>query len=347
MDKMRILFNLAGGPLKASSRVRGYWIAEALEKRGHKVTCMQVTGKTGYLSVAAKIARHDVVVFQKAYSRYDPFLVYWARMLGKRVLFDIDDAPSRISAPQVEHTARRMMRLSDGVFAGCTALVEMAKSVQPSTYLIPSGIRLDTYRPTARREDGGPVRLGWIGNGAHYAEDVVAVLAPVLRRIAADTPIRFRIVGACNDTRLYNAFGHVEGLETEFVDAIDWADPEAVNAEVSLFDIGLYPLNSGPFNDYKCGFKALEYMAMGLPVLASDAANHSEILIEGETGLLMRSEEDWCAALTRLISDPGLRARMGKAGLERVESQFSTDRIAEDIESYIINIGRGHHEVGH
>lgn len=335
METMRILLNLAGGPLKASSRVRGYWIAEALEKRGHTVTCTQVTGKLDYLKLAARIVANDVVVFQKAYSRYDPILVRWAHLLRKRVFFDIDDAPSRVSNPRVERAAQRMMRLSDGVFAGCSALVDLARPTQPNTHLVPSGIRLDTYRPVPREANDGPLCLGWIGNGAHYAEDLVVVLAPVLRRIAAQTPLRLRIVGACEDPRLYDTFGNVPGLQSEFVDAIDWSDPDAISAEIAQFDIGLYPLKPGPFNDFKCGFKALEYMAMGLPVLASNAANHSEIVAEGKSGYLLRSENEWVAALLQMINRPDLVQKFGKAGRKIVETRFSTTLIADSVECFL------------
>lgn len=333
---LRILFYLAGDQNKASSRVRGYWVAEELEARGHEVAFHHVKSKAGYFRLAARLWHFDVLVIQKAYGRYDPWIMRLAKALGLAVFFDIDDAPSRVSSSRVERAARTMMQGSHGVFAGCSALVELSEKVQPETHLVPSAIRLATYAPLTKHDTEEPVTLGWIGNGAHYTDDLISVLAPALRTVAAQTPLRFRIVGACAEPRLYETFTAIPGLDADLVDGIEWSDAKAVNAEIAQFDVGLYPLARGAFNDFKCGFKALEYMAMGLPVLASDAANHSEIVVEGETGYLLRSEEEWTRALTRLIQDSELRSRMGQAGRARVMSSFTTALIARDLEEYFL-----------
>lgn len=336
MPQLRVLFSLAGGPLKASSRVRGYWIAEALEKRGHEVTLTHVTNKLGYLALAKQILKNDVVVFQKAYSRYDPVLVKWARLCGKKTFFDIDDAPSRTSSPRVLRAAQKMMTTCHGVFAGSTALFDLASPYQPNVHLVASGIRLASYSPQSRAEKPQKPCLGWIGNGAHYSQDLVSILAPVLEKIAAEKELRFRLVGACEDKNLHDVFSNIPGLEAELIDTIDWADPEAVNHQISQFDIGLYPLQPGPFNDFKCGFKALEYMAMRLPVVASDAANHSEIVQDGQTGFIAQSETDWGGSLRALINDAELRVRMGSAGRNLVEQEFDTNTLARNIEECML-----------
>lgn len=334
---MRILFILSGSPQKASSRVRGYWIAEALEQNGHEVTCIHVTHRNENFRVARLILQHDVIVFQKVYGRYEPLLLRWAKILGKKVFFDIDDAPSRTLNSRVERVAKTMMRLSDGVLAGSTSLMRLSQEFQSNVHLIPSGIRLASYTKRMVRSEDQPLCLGWIGNGAHYADDLKEILLPALEELAQSHCFRLRIVGACGDPRIHDTFSTIEKFQTELIDTIDWANPDAVSAEISQFDIGLYPLNPGPFNDFKCGFKALEYMTMCIPVLASNAANHSEIIAHDKSGLILEDLADWKNGLKRLASDRDLRRDMGVAGRRIVEERFSTKRIALQLEEVFLS----------
>ncbi|MEO1292784.1 MAG: hypothetical protein AAFV62_08145, partial [Pseudomonadota bacterium] len=178
MAAEKLLMILAGDAMKASARVRGYWIAEQLERQGHAVTIRVPEGRQDYIALAREAARHDAVFLQKRYGRYDIMLARWCRMAGTPLFFDIDDAPSRALDSAVMARAARMMRLSRGVLAGSRALVDLAVPQQPATYLLPSGVRLGNY--SLKDWNGGtdgPICLGWIGNGAHYADDLIEILA--------------------------------------------------------------------------------------------------------------------------------------------------------------------------
>jgi glycosyltransferase involved in cell wall biosynthesis len=338
----RILFHLNGDRTKASSRVRGWWVGEELERRGYRVVYFVSRSRYHYLGLAWKILGADVVIFQKRYSRFDILLVRLARLLGKKTYFDLDDAPSRVGRAVSQRNARRMMALCDGVLAGSEELVRMALKEQAGQVtLIPSSVRLANYtpRPGGRRD---PVPcLGWIGTGSHYADDLLAVLAPPLSALAQRRPLRLRIVGGMGEQRLHDAFGAIEGLDCEIVDQIDWASADAVAEAIAPFDIGLYPLLPGPFNDYKCGFKALEYMALGLPVIASGVAANGEIVRAGETGFVVADAQGWQTALEALIDDPALAARMGREGRARVEEHYSIERACDRIEAAIARTQAG------
>jgi glycosyltransferase involved in cell wall biosynthesis len=331
---MRILFNVIGDRTKASARVRGYWIGEELEARGHEVAYHQIHGTADVLRLAARIPAFDVIVFQKSYSRYHPGLGLWARKLGKRVFFDIDDAPSRENRSASQRNARRTMQAADVVLAGSSALVGLAREAGARrVHLVPSGIRLANYAVKSDVAGRRPVCVGWIGNGAHYAEDLLALLPGPLTEVAREVPLRLRIVGSVGERRLHEVLGALPGVDTDLIDTIDWASPEAVADAVAPFDVGLYPLRAGPFNDFKCGFKALEYMALGIPVVASDVANHAELIDQNVSGFLVHDAGEWSDALRRLVCDPALRREMGRAGRRIVEERFDTKRIAAQIES--------------
>ena len=83
------------------------------------------------------------------------------------------------------------------------------------------------------------------------------------------------------------------------------------------------PLPDNPWERGKCGFKLIQYMACGLPVIASPVGVNSEIVEHGVNGFLAETQEEWEAALSTLIADSDLRQQMGKAGREKVEREYS------------------------
>lgn len=331
---MRILMNLMGDKTKASSRVRGYWIAEALEQRGHCVSLTQTARALDYPKFVADIWRHDATIIQKKYGRYDLIAAKAARGFGKHMYFDIDDAPSRIQSPKVEQNAQAMMRLSTGVFAGCKNLVDLAQNGDAHAHLIPTGVRCVNYRI----KEHGPkdkVTLGWIGNGAHYADDLIRILSGPLQQLAQHHMLGFRLIGACGEQKLYDAFGAIENLEIDFIDTLNWADPDEIAVAMTPIDIGLYPLSDSHFNRFKCAFKALEYMASGLPVVASAVGANAETIQHGETGFLCSNDADWVAHVTTLVEDHDLRGRFGAHGRSLVEQNFDVTKLAEKIEAVL------------
>ncbi|KIC35676.1 glycosyltransferase family 4 protein [Leisingera sp. ANG-M7] len=331
---MTILWVLLGRRDKASSRVRGYWVAEALKARGHSVQIRHTEHRLQYLSLLAAARQADAVIFQKKYGRYDLLAARLLRLLGKTVLFDIDDAPSRTQATATLQRANRMMALSCGVLAGSQALARLARQHQRAVHLLPSGILPANYRVKSHKP-GKRLCLGWIGNGAHYADDLIRILQKPLQLTGARRPVTFRIVGACGVPELYRAFGSIEGVEIDFIDQIQWSDPGAVADAIAPFDIGLYPLLPHPFNEYKCAFKALEYMASGLPVVASRVGANTETVIDAQTGFLCQSADDWVQAIDTLAGDAELRSRFGANGRKRAGTHYDVARLAARLEDIL------------
>ena len=338
LSGLRVLFSLCGDRNKASSRVRGYWIAEALERRGVRCTLTQQQTRADYFRLLKQIASHDVVVFQKTYSRWHRLLMAVARRLGKKVLLDLDDAPSPSQNATTLRNVEWMMNRADAVIVGSEQLLKYAGAFQRNVHLIPSSIPLDLYRPGKQRTTDGPVCLGWIGNGKFYQRDLVNILGPPIRNLATKHTVRLKIVGALAQRRLYEAFEGIPNLEVELVDEIEWSNPTAVVGVIQSFDIGLYPLLPNDYNQFKCGFKALEYMAMAKPVVASDAAMNSRIVDHGLNGFLARDEREWASSLCELVTSPELRSQMGQSGRRKVELQFSTARSADALLSVLTDL---------
>lgn len=312
----------------ASSRVRGFWIVEELEKMGCVCTLRWRNSKLGLIVLLFEILRQDVIVFQKTYSRYHRWLMVYARFMGKSVYLDIDDAPSRVNSKKTIQNFESMALTAHGVFVGSQKLYDYVIEFGGNAHLLPTGVKLENYAVIDRCTDSKPICIGWIGNGPHYQEDLVGILKGPLSTLAEKHDIRLKIVGARGCTFIYDGLGNIEGLPVEFVDNLKWDDSQAIMREIIEFDIGVYPLLSSEFNEYKCGFKALEYMAIGVPIVASRNSANTGIISDGVDGFFASDEAMWASRLEMLIQNPGLRAKMGRVGRVKVESEYDIPIVA-------------------
>jgi glycosyltransferase involved in cell wall biosynthesis len=332
---VNFLFSLCGDRTKASSRVRGFWIAEALEELGHAHRLRVTDNKLQLLLFARDILWADAVIFQKTYSRYHYALMRFAKILGKKVYVDIDDLPSRSGSPQTLRNYSNMVCAADAVFAGSAELAKDAAEVGGQACLVPTGVKVSNYSNPSKNKDplaeSTVVCIGWIGNGNHYEDDLVEVLLPALQVLADECRFKLKLVGVAGSRKLHTALPGDRSFDVELVDQLNWADSNEIAAQLASFDIGVYPLLDNTFNARKCGFKALEYMATGIPVVASSNGANAGIVIQAKTGYLAANEKEWAGSLARLVQDAALRRQMGGAGRSRVEAQFDVSTIARKI----------------
>lgn len=196
------------------------------------------------------------------------------------------------------------------VVAGNAYLAEFARAAGArQVELVPTVIDLERY-PLATinpaRVDGPPW-VGWIGQRATAA--FLVPYAPLFERLSAYGRARFAAIGIDAQTL---------GLPMA---SIAWTEKTEA-ASICSFDIGIMPLVDQPFERGKCGYKLIQYMACGLPVVASPVGVNCQIVEHGVNGLLAETPEQWEQALRTLLADPGLRQRMGQAGRAKVEREY-------------------------
>lgn len=328
---MKILFFLKYYRDQASSRVRGFDLAEEL--RGKGTVCGIIHGYGGlvFLKFLLALLKYDVIYFQKRYEKIDLVLNSMARAAGKTTIFDIDDHPAGVRlSPVMAGRAEKMMALSSAVAAGSQNLKRLAARVNKNVFLIPSPVSLRYHHPGKLKAGSGRVTLGWVGNGIVYKEDLKMLLAP-LRLLAERHALRLIIAGARGQTSIYNDFGSIKNVETEMIDWVSSADPCAIPRVIAEFDIGVYPLIDNEYNRYKCSLKALEYMAMEVPVVASPVGENKTVIEDGKDGFLPGDENEWRERLEYLINDKEARAAMGKNARKKVEARYSSAVCAEEV----------------
>jgi glycosyltransferase involved in cell wall biosynthesis len=115
---------------------------------------------------------------------------------------------------------------------------------------------------------------------------------------------------------------------------------ETENDELSQLGIGISPLPDTPWERGKCAVKVLQYMACGIPVVASPVGVHNQIVCHGVNGFLAAREEDWVACLSELLADPKLRARLGQAGRDTVSKRFTVEHAAAKVADVLRSVSR-------
>jgi glycosyltransferase involved in cell wall biosynthesis len=270
------------------------------------------------LRQAAGMTGFDLVYVFRETALLGPALA--ERLLRRRGLpyvFDFDDAVwiryrspansfwSYLRCPGKTATT---CRLSHHVMAGNETLARYARQFAPSVSIIPTTIDTELYVPPPAKREPGLV-IGW--SGSYSTGQYLELVRAVLQRLAR----RFRFRGVVVGAREFR----VEGVDVE---VRPWRAETEVT-DLSDFDVGLMPLPDSDWERGKCGLKALQYMALGIPPVVSPVGVNSSIVIDGQNGLVARTESDWENALGRLLEDASLRKRLGHEARATVEGAYS------------------------
>jgi glycosyltransferase involved in cell wall biosynthesis len=215
-----------------------------------------------------------------------------------------------------------LIRWAKVVTCGNRAIAEYAESKGATTRIIPTVVDTDIFRPVERaRED--VLVLGWIGT--HSTFPYLKTVFPVLQELAKTHRFKLRIVGAGEESV------SIPGVEVE---NREWKLEREV-ADFQSFDIGLYPIDPTLYAEKwaagKSGFKAIQYMAVGVPFVAAPIGAMAEIGSARVTHLTARTDNEWREALTLLLANPEMRDEMGKAGRRHVVEHYSLPAQAEKL----------------
>jgi glycosyltransferase involved in cell wall biosynthesis len=286
------------------------------------------------LGQLARLRRFDAVVVQKS------LLTVGVRGLdlladagARRLVVDVDDAvhlcpPHRLPGWMrlIEDATQpaRLIARAEAIVAGSEALAAAIRPLNPEVAVVPTSVDTDRLVPAPEKRGALPV-IGWIGSPstAGYLE----ALASILRRLASTSPFLLRVIGAQPPL--------LPGVDVEIR---PW-DADREVADLQTFDVGIMPLPDTPWARGKCGLKAIQYLAAGIPAVCSPVGAASEIVRHGDDGFLAGTPGEWEAALRALLDDPALRARLGASGRRRVEERYSVRANAPRLAAFLEAVG--------
>ncbi len=279
----------------------------------------------------------DIWWIEKELWPFVPAAVERTLLRRRPYVLDLDDAifhtydlhPNPRVRRWLGDTIDRLMNGAALVTAGNDYLAARARAAgAPWVEVLPTVIDLERY-PQPRREpsDTAMTTVGWIGSPAtsHYLQQ----LAQPLLRLSGERRLRLLVVGAA-DVQL-------PGVEVE---SVPWS--ATTEAElIARFDIGVMPLSDSPWERGKCGYKLIQYMACGVPVVASPVGVNRSLVSDGVNGFLAADAAGWYEALKRLADDAALRGRLGAAGRLRVESDYCVQVTAPRLARWLHTVATG------
>lgn len=240
------------------------------------------------------------------------------RLLVRRVptVFDFDDAVWLPNVSQANSRFRflkgfakvdRILGLVSSVSAGCEFLASHARKYNDRVHVVPTSIDLDQYGTPRVHEASDVLTVGWTGSVT--SAEYLKLIRTALQRAAAKIPLRVRLLGGTVD---------IPGVDVE---ATPWS-PENEIPTIRTFDIGIKPAPREEWARGKCPMKDIQYMALGIPPVATRFGTAVESIDHGRTGFLCDSDDDWIDAFERL-REPAERTRFGLAARRVVEERYS------------------------
>jgi glycosyltransferase involved in cell wall biosynthesis len=347
---MKILALSRYSRLGASSRQRIYQFLPFLERQGIEVTVIPFLddaylqnkysgGKVSSRSILAAYSRrlgalrktgaYDLIWIEKEAL---PWVPSWLEKILVRtrvpLVLDYDDAVfhqydqnrSKLVRMTIGHKIDRLMQKADMVLSCNEYIAERART---------AGARDVRYLPTVvdlQRYDladfnNKHFRIGWIGTPGtqFYLDDIKSVLSD----FCGEKNARVVVIGGREQTDAGDVF-----------ERVPWTE-ESETRNLRSLDVGIMPLRDGCWEKGKCGYKIVQYMACGIPVIASNVGANKTIIDDGVDGFLVSSKQEWADALEGIMSDKRLMKSMGFSGRNKVEREYCTQVIAPLLKSYL------------
>lgn len=343
---MRILFLVPYPPGRApSQRFRFEQYLDILTAAGHQyqlapfisVATWNILYKPGQAAAKAwgilsgfarrigllfQLPAYDFVFIHREAAPLGPPVLEWiiSRLLRKKVIYDFDDAIWLANTSEVNkvaaglkwhHKTASICGWARRNSCGNNYLAAYARQFNPDVVVNPTTI--DTvHLHNQVRDQSVPGRLviGW--TGTHSTLKYLDQVVPVLAKLEAEgLDFEFRVIS-----------NQPPQFPLRSLVFLPWRKETEI-ADLLGFHVGLMPLEDDPWAKGKCAFKALQYMALGVPALVSPVGMNTEVVQHGHNGFVCATAAEWEASLRALLADAGLRQRLGQAARATIEARYS------------------------
>jgi len=328
---LRVLFLPLYNYNWASSRCRVYLYKNKLEEYSIKVNILSppnpnIFSRGFYVfKMLFLLLLVDLIYIQKKI--FPPFFFSIIRFFNKKIIFDFDDAifacptsadPHLFDAKCNEKKLGNILKKCSQVVVGNSYLYQYVMKYNSRIAIIPTPVdhkQFSTLVPetlnSKSEKMGGKIIIGWVGKSENliYLDSIKDALKQI------------------SDLRQNVANLKVISNKPYFIEGVDilnqsWSIENEVENLRSI-DIGLMPLIDDEWSRGKCGFKALQFMCLGIPVVISPVGTNKEIVTHGKSGYLANTNEEWVKYLLDLIDDEKKRKILGLAGREFVIAKYT------------------------
>jgi len=259
--------------------------------------------------------------------------IMFLRKHAKSLIFDFDDAvyfnpvftADNIDAQRCPKTLDRFTSIinsADKIIVANDILLKQTRAINPNipVQIIPSAVEMDIVVKDDYQLSSPPI-IGWVGLGINLR--FLMNFAPAFLKLAKEMEIRLRIISSCSID--------IPGVNVEFK---EW-DLKTQYAEIAKFDIGIMPLTSNPYTEGKSAYKLLQYMAAGVPALASAVGANKKIGENDNFCLLAKDAARFAEQLKLLLNDEQLRKNFGFKGRELVKNHYSIEVVGGKLADFL------------
>lgn len=267
-----------------------------------------------------RLKKADYVFVHREVAHIGPPIFEWlmAKVLRIKYIYDFDDATW---LPNYSETNARFNRLkaywkvkycikwAHKVTAGNDYLANYAKKFNQNVEVVPTTIDLENHHTEKTDQNRKPLVIGW--TGSHTTMRYLDFIVPIIEQLEQKFDFEFHVIS--NEAPQY---------KLKSLKFIKWNKTSEIK-DLARLHIGIMPLEEDIWSKGKCGFKALQYMALKIPTVASPVGVNSTIITDEENGFLCTTPEEWEKVLTQLLQNQSLRQTIGEKGFKTIEDRYS------------------------
>ena len=267
-----------------------------------------------------RLGKYDRVFIHREASPIGPPIFEWfmAKVLRKKIVYDFDDAiwlsntsdNNKIVAGIKWHgKASSISKWAYKVSCGNQYLADFAKQFNSNVVLNPTTIDTEHLHNRIKDQRTDKVVIGW--TGTHSTVQYLDELVPVLTKLEQKYDFEFRVIS-----------NREPDVQLKSLRYVPWKKDTEID-DLLKFNFGLMPLRDDKWAKGKCGFKALQYMSLGMPAIVSPVGVNTTIVDNGLNGYICHTDEEWEHAIESLITDVDARTKMGAAARKKIVDRYS------------------------
>ncbi len=267
-----------------------------------------------------KLKKSDIIFVHREMAHVGPPIFEWivAKIMRRKYIYDFDDAiwlpnfslaNSKIQGLKMYWKVKYCIKWAHTVTAGNNFLADYARQFNGNVNIIPTTIDLENYHNLLTDYSHSPIVIGW--TGTHTTMRYLDEIIPVLQELEKKYDFIFQVIS-----------NQAPKFDLKSLRFVKW-NKETEIKDLASIQIGVMPLTEDKWSEGKCGFKALQYMALGIPVVISPVGVNTKIVQDGENGYLVTNPEEWKQRLIALLEDKNLRERIGEAGRKTILDDYS------------------------
>jgi glycosyltransferase involved in cell wall biosynthesis len=272
------------------------------------------------LTSLADIKKYDYIFVLREASPVGPPFFEWiyTRLFKKKIIYDFDDA---IWIPQISESnycakfiksfwkVKINCRWAYKVSVGNSYLYNYAIRYNHKVIINPTCVDSVNRHNIIKDQNTKKIIIGWTGSFStlHYLNEII----PVIKELETKYSFEFIVIADQNPNFSLQSFKFIE-----------WEEATEI-ADLLTINIGIMPLDNNEISKGKSGFKLIQFLSLGIPVVASPIGINTQIVDENTNGFLCQSKEEWIMALEKLLCDAALRKKMGLAGRKKIEENYS------------------------